>query len=145
MFPESSGVYIAKRDNKAVVVRIKGVYPSLTLDKAAIDLGSFLSRGKVLEAPKELLDNIEIFHTEWDFYPLKFIDFGVFSNTEFAPDSSRLYMDQEEILMITGKYYRMCQQGVSPTKIIRALACEFKTTKEQIIKFVNALDEYASY
>lgn len=143
MFPESSGVYIAQKESDLFIVKIRGVYPTLQLDKKAIDLGVYLRSGKTKEVPQELLDCMEIFHTEWDFHPLNFIDFSVFSNIEFCPDSSQLYLSEEDILSIRGKYYRMCQQGVSPIKVIRALSYEFKCSKEQIIKLINNFDEQA--
>lgn len=140
MFPESSGVYIAKRESEILIVRIKGMFPTLTLDKKALDLGSFLRTGKVEEVSKDTLDNIELFNEYWTFHPLKHIGFDVFSKIEFIPDSSRLYVSEEDMIALRGKYYRMCQQGVSPTKIIRALTYEFKTTPDQIIELVNKFD-----
>lgn len=145
MFPESSGVYIAQRNENLFVVKIRGVYPTLQLDKKAIDLGEFLHNGKTKEVPQEVLDNMELFHMEWDFRPLNFINFSVFSKIEFCPDSSNLYMSEEDILSIRGKYYRMCQQGVSPMKVIRALTYEFKSSKEQIIKLINGFDAQANH
>jgi hypothetical protein len=41
---------------------------------------------------------------------------------------------------IRGKYYRLCQQGVSPIKIVRALGYEFKVSREQIINLINEFD-----
>lgn len=144
MFPESSGVYIAQKTTDTFIVKVKGMYPALQLDRHAVDLGEFLRSGKTKEVSSEVLDNMEIFHDEWNFFPLKFINFGVFSKTtEFLPDSSKLYLSDDDLMAISGKYYRMCQQGVSPMKIIRALAYEFKTTKEQIINLVNNLDAQA--
>lgn len=143
MFPESSGVYIAQRESSLFIIKIKGVYPSLQLDKKAIDLGEYLANGKMKEVSQEVLDNIEIFHTEWDFHPLSFVNFTVFSNIEFRPDGTNLYLSEEDILSIRGKYYRMCQQGVSPMKIMRALAYEFKCSKEQIINLINKFDAQA--
>ena len=103
MFPESSGVYIAQRESSLFIVKIKGVYPSLQLDKKAIDLGEYLANGKMKEVSQEVLDNIEIFHTEWDFHPLSFVNFTVFSNIEFRPDGTNLYLSEEDILSIRGK------------------------------------------
>lgn len=145
MFPESSGVYIAQRDSSLFIVKIRGVYPTLQLDKNAIDLGEYLCNGKKKEVPKEVLDNMEIFHTEWTFYSLKFIDFTVFSKIDFNPDGTDLYLSEEDIVLIRGKYYRMCQQGVSPMKICRALSYEFKCSLEQIINLVNDFDAQQCY
>ena len=140
MFPEHSGVYIAQRDDDIIIVKVKGVYPSLQLDKKAMFLSEFLRNGKIVEVPKETFDNIELFHTEWNFIPLRFINFGVFSKTEFAPDGTNLYLTEEDILAIRGKYYRLCQAGVSPVKVVRALSYEFKVSTEQILPLINEFD-----
>lgn len=144
MFPESSGVYIAQRDQQLFIVKVKGVYPTMQLDKKAVNLGEYLSNGKTKEVPKDVLDNIELFHTDWEFYPLRFINFGVFSKTEFNPNGTNLYLTEEDIISIRGKYYRLCQQGVSPMKVIRALGYEFKTSKDQIINLINDFDAQAN-
>ena len=140
MFPESSGVYIAQREGDLFIVKVKGVYPTLQLDKKAIDLGEFLSHGKMKEVSKNVLDNMELFHTEWEFLPLRFINFGVFSKTDFCPNGTDLYLSEDDIVSIRGKYYRCCQQGVSPMKIIRALVYEFKVSEDQVIKLINDFD-----
>lgn len=145
MFPEASGVYIAQRNADLFIIKIKGVYPTMQLDKKAVDLGEFLRNGKTKEVPQEVLDNIELCHTDWDFHPLRFINFGVFSKTEFQPDGTTLYMSEEDIVSLRGKYYRLCQQGVSPMKVIRALGYEFKVSKDQIIKLINNFDAQAAH
>lgn len=143
MFPESSGIYIAQRDDELVILKIKGIYPSLQIDKNAFDLGLFLKTGKKSEVSEGILSNIEIFHNEWEFHPLNFVNYSVFSNTTFCPNSENLFLSEEDILSIRGKYYRMCQQGVSVFKVIKALAAEFKTNKGQIVKLINKFDEQA--
>lgn len=145
MFPEASGVYIAQREQNLFIVKVKGVYPTLQLGKKAIDLGAYLSGGKTKEVPQEVLDNMELFHSDWTFHPLSFIDFSVFSKIDFNPDGTKLYLSEEDILSIRGKYYRMCQQGVSPTKIIRAICFEFKCSSEQIVNLINDFDAQSLY
>lgn len=140
MFPEHSGIYVAQRADDIVIVKVKGVYPSLQLDKNAIHLSKYFKSGKIVEVPKELFENMEIFHSEWNFTSLDFLNFGVFSKTEFAPDGAKLYLSEEDMLSIGGKYYRLCQQGVSPIKVIRALSYEFKVSTEQIIHLINGFD-----
>ena len=140
MFPESSGVYIAQRNFDLFIVKVKGVYPTMQLDKKAIDLGRYLQDGKFKEVPQDVLDNIELFHTDWEFHPLRFINFGVFSKTDFNPDGTKLSMTEEEMIALQYKYYRLCQQGVSPMKVIRALGYEFKVSKDQVIDLVNGFD-----
>ena len=143
MFPESSGVYIAQRDSNLFIVKVKGVYPTMQLDKKAVDLGEYLHNGKTKEVPQEVLDNIELFHTNWEFHPLRFINFGVFSKVEFNPNGTNLYLSEEDTIAIRGKYYRLCQQGVSAMKVIRALGYEFKVSKDQIINLINSFDAQA--
>ena len=143
MFPENSGVYIAQRDQEAFIVKVKGVYPTLQLDKKAIDLGTFLINGKMKEVPQSILDNMELFHTDWSFHPLE-LNFGVFSKTEFNPNGHDLYLSEEDVSILRGKYYRMCQQGVSPLKVVRALGYEFKVSMDQIIKLINGFDAQAT-
>lgn len=144
MFPESSGAYIAQRKSDLFIVKVKGVYPTLQLDKKAVDLGTYLSNGKTKEVPQDVLDNIELFHTEWEFHPLRFINFGVFSKTDFNPDGTKLYLSEEDTIALRGKYYRLCQQGVSPMKAIRAIGYEFKVSKEQILELINNFDGQAN-
>lgn len=144
MFPENSGVYIAQRESDLFIVKVKGVYPTLQLDKKAVDLGSFLGSGKNVEVPQDVLDNIELCHMDWVFHPLSFINFGVFSKTEFSPNGSDLYLSEDDVRSLQGKYYRLCQQGVSPMKVIRALGYEFKVSKDQIIKLINEFDAQAT-
>ena len=140
MFPENSGVYIAQRDDDIIIVKVKGVYPSLRLGKNALDLGEYLKTSKIKEVSKELLENIELMHNKWSFIPLNFINFGVFSKTEFIHDGTKLYMSEEDVIAIRSMYYRLCQQGVSPLKIIRALTYEFKASKEQITNLINGFN-----
>lgn len=145
MFPEHSGVYIAQKDNDIIVVKVKGVYPSLQLDKKAINLGEYLRTGKIVEVTQSQFDNLELFHAQWNFIPLDFINFGVFSKnkTDFAVSGSDLYLEEEEVIALRGKYFRLCQQGVSPLKVIRAISYEYKVSTEQIIKLINGFDEQA--
>lgn len=143
MFPENSGVFIAQKDSDIFAVKVKGVYPTLQLDKKAINLGVFLSNGRLQEVPQEVLDNIEIFHMEWEFHPLRFINFGVFSKTDFNPDGTKLYLTDEDMTALRSKYYRLCQQGVSPIKVIRALGYEFKVSSDQIRELINKFDGQA--
>jgi hypothetical protein len=145
MFPEHSGVYIAQKDNDIIVVKVKGVYPSLQLDKKAINLGEYLRTGKIVEVTQSQFDNLELFHAQWNFIPLDFINFGVFSKnkTDFAPNGADLYLEEEEVIALRGKYFRLCQQGVSPLKVIRAISYEYKVSTEQIIKLINGFDEQA--
>lgn len=145
MFPEASGVYIAQRDADLFIVKVKGVYPTLQLDKKAVDLGEYLRHGKTKEVPQEVLDNLELFHYEWEFNPLRFINFGVFSNLEFNPDGTKLYLSEDDMVSLRGKYYRLCQQGVSPMKVIRALGYEFKVSTDQILELINNFDAQASH
>lgn len=141
MFPECSGVYIAQRENDLFIVKVKGVYPTLQLDKKAVNLGVFLRNGKTEEVPQDVMDNMELFHTNWEFHPLKFLNFSVFSKTEFNPDGTNLYLAEEDVLSLRSLYYRLCQQGVSPMKAIRAVGYELKVSKDQVLKLINSFDD----
>ena len=143
MFPSSSGAYLATRGSDIFMVRIKGVYPTLQLDKNVLDVGEFLRTGKMKEVPKEALDNITLFHNEWEFTPIRV--FNVFSKTEFNPNGTGLYMSEDDAVNIRGKYFRLCQQGVSPMKVIRALEYEFKVPNSQVIDLINGFDAQAPY
>ena len=143
MFPEASGAYIAHRDAKSYIVKIKGVYPTFDLDNRIFDLGEFLNKGKLSEAPKGTAENILLAHEKWSFEPLKFLNFEVFSNTEFRNDNGDLYLSDDDYYRIRGKYYRLVEQGVSAVKIIRALSYEFKVPTERIIELVNCYDREA--
>ena len=145
MFPETSGLYIVQRDQDVLIVKVRGVYPTLQLDKKAVNLGEYLRTGKTKEVEQSVLDNIEIFHTEWRFYPLRFINFGVFSKTEFNPNGTKLYLSEEDMIALRGKYYRLCQQGVSVVKVVRALGYEFKVSTEQIMDMINDFDNQSGY
>ena len=140
MFPKHSGMYIAQRNDDVVIVKVKGVYPSLQLDKKAFFLSEFVKNGKLSEVPQELFDNIELYHQEWDFKLLDFINFGVFSKTEFAPSGTNLFLSEEDTYSLRNLYYRLCQQGVSPTKVIRAVSYEYKISREQVMSLINGFD-----
>lgn len=145
MFPESSGLYIAQRDQDLYVVKVKGVYPTLQLDKKIMDLGEFLRRGKIQEAPREAGDNIELFHESWRFYPLAFL-YGIFSNKlEFAIGQKDLYLSDEDYFALRGRYYRLIQQGVPSTKAVRAISYEFKLPTERVCKLINGFEKEAPY
>lgn len=141
MFPECSGVYIAQREDSLFIVKVKGVYPTLQLDKKAVNLGVFLRNGKTEEVSQDILDNMELFHTRWEFHPLRFLNFSVFSKTEFQPNGTALYLSEEDILSLRSLYYRLCQQGVPPMKAVRAVGYELKVSKDQVLKLINSFDE----
>lgn len=140
MFPKHSGIYIAQKDGDVVIVKVKGVYPSLQLDKKALYLSEFVRKGKTTEVPPEMFDNMELYHQRWDFRLLDFANFGVFSKTEFVPSGTNLFLSEEDMYSLRNMYYRLCEQGVAPTKVIRAVSYEYKIPKEQVISLVNGFD-----
>lgn len=143
MFPEHSGVFIAKRGSYLLIVTVKGVYPTLKLGERAIDLGEYLRKGKFVEVPKNMLDAMEMFHMSWEFVPLN-IGIPVFSNTEFEPTGTNLYLSDEDMMYVQGLYYRLCQQGVSPLKAIRAISYEYKLSTDQTRDLINKFDAQAT-
>lgn len=141
-FPLSSGMYICQRDSDFVIVTIKGILPMLTID-GGVDLGSYFKERKLKEASKEILANIQLFPEKWKFYDTKdFVNNSVFSKNEFHP-SGELTLNPDTLSDIRDKYYSMCQQGVSSTKIILSLAYEFKVSADMITNLVNRFDEEA--
>lgn len=143
MFPERSGVFIAKRNSNLLIVTVKGVYPTLKLGDRAIDLGEYLKSGKLVEVAKNMLDAIELFHMSWEFLPLN-ASIPVFSNTDFDPTGTNLYLSDEDVMYIQGLYYRLCQQGVSPLKAVRAISYEYKLTTDQALQMINKFDAQAT-
>ena len=143
MFPDHSGVFIAKRNGNLLIVTVKGVYPTLKLGDRAIDLGEYLKNGKLVEVNKHTLEAVELFHMSWEFLPLN-VNISVFSNTEFDPTGTNLYLSDEDIMYVQGLYYRLCQQGVSPLKAVRAISYEYKISKEQVLNLINKFDAQAT-
>lgn len=142
LFPVSAGMYLAQRDSDLIIITIKGLYPTLKLEKG-FNLGLYIRKGKMQEASKETLDNIEIFPEMWKFIPMDFIGYSVFSDNEFHK-ACKLTLAPDVENDIRNKYYLLCQQGVPATKIMRALVAEFKCSMDEIINLVNSFDKYAN-
>jgi len=142
MFPEQSGAYIASRNEDLYLVKVKGVYPTLQLGKSVFDLGAFLRSNRIQQASTDTLDNMELMHQNWRFVPLIGKN-SVFSdnNLGFIPNAEDLYLSNEDYFSIRGLYYRLIQQGVPSTKIVRALSYEFKIPTEKIIQLINKFDK----
>ena len=141
MFPEHSGVFIAQRDSELLIVTVKGVYPTLQLERA-VDLGEYLKSGKLIPVDKNTLDNIVLFHSKWSFEVLP-VDIPVFSKTDFSPSGTNLYLSDEDAIHIQGLYYRLCAQGVSPLKSARAISYEYKLSMDQVLNLINKFDAQA--
>lgn len=140
-FPEKAGAYLCSRDNDLVLLRIKGIYPTLELDKSALNVGVFLRHNKVKEVPKEILDNIQLFPENWDFQMLN-VNYSVFSKIEFKPDGD-IFVSYEDACSMRDKYYRMCQQGISSLRAMRAISFEFKTSMDRTREIINQWDREA--
>lgn len=140
-FPEKAGAYLCSRDNDLVLLRIKGIYPTLELDKSALNVGAFLRHNKVKEVPKEILDNIQLFPENWDFQILN-VNYSVFSKIEFKPDGD-IFVSYEDACSMRDKYYRMCQQGISSLRAMRAISFEFKTSMDRTREIINQWDREA--
>jgi len=138
-FPMNSGIYIAQKQEQIILFEVRGVYPTLKVGKG-IALDKFFSGGKLEEASKESLANIELFPETWRFNKLEYINTGVFSKISFST-SGVLFTSEDDEYAIRNKYYRMCQMGISSNKIISALVSEFKVSVDQVLSIVNRWDE----
>ena len=139
LFPTDAGVYLAQRDTDLVLLRIRGLYPTLQLDKG-MDLARCIRSNKNAEATKEMMSNIKLFPEKWTFKKLN-CNYSVFSKpNEFQPDGE-LTLQPDELISIKSKYLRMCQQGVPSSQVIQALVYEFKVNTETVIKLINHLDK----
>ena len=141
LFPTSAGAYLCQRDSDLIIIKIKGVCPMLRLD-GGFDLGTYLKSGKLKEASKEILNNIEIFPEKWIFSNLRGIKFTVFSKNEFHA-TGKLDLPADIYADVRDKYFLLCQQGVSANTIMRALVQEFKVPMSCIIDIVNEFDKGA--
>lgn len=142
-FPTSSGIYIAQRTDHLIMFEVKGVYPTLQLGKG-VALDKFFGGGKLVEAPKEIMDNIELFPEMWNFNKLKYIKTGVFSKIAFNPNGETFITEDDEYEM-RSKYYRLCMMGVSGIKAARAISVEFKVPSDQMLSIINRWDEESNY
>lgn len=142
LFPMSAGMYLCQRNNDLILIVVKGTCPTLKLD-GGVDLGLYLRKRKLQIASKEILDNIEIFPEQWTFINLRGLNYSVFSNIEFH-STGKLSLSRDTEDDIRRKYYLLIQQGVSVTKIMRALAQEFKVSMGTIVDLVNGFDKYAT-
>lgn len=140
-FPEKAGAYLCSRDNDLILVKIKGIYPTLELDKNTLDVGLFLRQNKVTEAPKEIVDDIQLFPENWDFQ-IVHVNYSVFSKIEFKPNGD-VYVSYEDACSMRDKYYRMCQQGISSIRAMRAISFEFKTSMDRTREIINMWDKEA--
>ena len=142
-FPTSSGIYIAQKEEHIVMFEVKGVYPTLQLGKS-IALDKFFCGGKLVEASKEIMANIELFPETWRFDKMKYINTGVFSKINFNANGIAFLSEEDEYAM-RDKYYRLCMLGVSALKAAKAIAVEFKVSIDQMLCIVNRWDEESKY
>ena len=140
-FPITPGLYIAQRDQDVVLIRITGQYPRLVLGKG-IDISTFIRTGGIKEVDKETLSNIAACSAEWEFRVLPYIEMSVFPKTMFRPDGI-IDIDPDTTNAIRTAYYRLSQQGVPCSEIMRALAYEHNITMDQMRQLANKFDKDA--
>lgn len=140
-FPEQHGVYIAERNGQMVLIKVKGVYPTLELDSHGLDMAAFIATGKAQLVDKSVLDAIQLFPNSWQFHSMPFLK--KFSpKVSFQPNGI-VDLDLDTLTAARGRYYRLCQMGISPIKIARALSAEFSVPIEQMLEIVNNFDKEA--
>lgn len=140
-FPLSAGTYMCQRDTDLIIIVVKGLFPTLQLD-GGFNLGYFLKKRKLREASKEILANIELFPEMWTFTPMRGMNYSVFAKNEFHT-TGKLELPMDRETDIKEQYYLLTQQGVSSTKIIRALVQEFKVSVDTICDLINGFDRQA--
>lgn len=140
-FPEQHGTYIAERNGQMVLIKVKGVYPTLELDSRGLDMATFIATGKAQLVDKSIMDAIQLFPTSWKFHSMPFLK--KFSpKVSFQPNGI-VDLDLDTLTAARGRYYRLCQMGISPIKIARALSAEFSVPIEQMLEIVNNFDKEA--
>lgn len=139
LFPTSAGMYFAQREQDLILIKIKGLYPTLKLD-SGIDIGSCLRGERVKEADKGIMSSIELYPEKWNFKSFNFIKPNVFSKNKYsATGLVSIAPDVRE--QIKNEYYLFMQQGVSVTKVLRALTHEYKISMEATMQLINMLDK----
>lgn len=141
-FPEEAGLYIVQRGSDIVLIKIVGMFPLLEIARG-FTIDSLLTGQQLKEASKEMLANIEINPTEWKWQSLN-VNMSVFPKITFDSDSTNVALSTEEYLTMRSKYYRMCQQGVSQSKITRALMYEYKLKMSAVIELKREFDADAA-
>lgn len=140
-FPDTPGIYVAQRDNQVVLIKITGHYPNLVLGKS-IDITGWIVGCGIKEAPKELLSHMVNCSKDWNFQLIPSIDISVFPKTAFRPDGL-VELDPETLSLIRTKYFRLSQQGIPYSDIMRTLVCEYDITMDQTRQLVNKFDKDA--
>ena len=142
-FPDTPGIYIAQRGASVTLIKITGHYPNLVLGKS-IDITGWITGGGIKEVPKEELSHMVNCSLQWEFRLLPSIDTSVFPKTAFKPDGM-VDLDPDTICSIRTRYFRMSQQGISYTDIMRTLSFDYEITMEQVRRLVNKFDKENAY
>jgi hypothetical protein len=140
-FPLSAGLYLAQHGTEVVLIKITGRYPTLQLGKS-VDISALISGGDVKPASKEQLSHMIAFPSNWKFQPLPSIDISVFPKTCFRPDGF-VDIQYDELVNMQATYYRLIQQGIPYSDIMRALVYEYNLPMDQVRKLVNDFDKRA--
>ncbi len=141
LFPNSAGVYIYQRNEDVIMVRVKGVYPTLELGEDAIDFTKFFQTGKIVNASKEVVANFHLEPEKWKkCNTLEDIDTSVFPTTTVRPTPTRRDLTEDEFYIIKYKYVRSCQMGLKWTEVAKALMYELKIPEEQVLEVFRKID-----
>lgn len=138
LFPEQAGLYVVQRGTDIVLLKVTGIYPMLQISRG-FTIDTLLTGQQLKEASKEILANVEINPTKWKWQELK-VNTSVFPKITFDSDLTHVALSTEEYLSIRSRYYRLCQQGVSQSKITRALMYEYKLTMGAAIDLKREFD-----
>lgn len=138
-FPKSPGLYIVQREKDVCLIKITGLFPTLSVGKG-IYLSSLIEGNSIKEISKEIMNNILLFPEKWNFSIIKNIDISTFPSSSFKPDGI-LELSSDEIINMKHMYYRLCSMGIPFTKILNAFVYEYKTTIEQLLLLFNKFDK----
>lgn len=138
LFPEQAGLYIVQRDTDIVLLKVTGVYPMLQISRG-FSIDTLVTGQQLKEASKEILANVELNPEKWKWQELK-VNTSVFPKIAFDSDGASVAFSTAEYLSIRSRYYRLCQQGVSQSKITRSLMYEYKLKMSTAIELKQQFD-----
>lgn len=138
-FPTSSGLYIAQRGKDVCLIKVTGLFPTLSIGKSIL-LSSLIDGNSIKEAPKEMLNNILLFPEKWSFSVINNINVSAFPSSSFRADGI-LDLSSDELIGMKHIYHRLCSMGIPFTKIMNAFIYEYKITNQQALSLFNKFDK----
>lgn len=138
-FPTSSGLYIAQRGKDVCLIKVTGLFPTLSIGKSIL-LSSLIDGNSIKEAPKEILNNILLFPEKWSFSVIDNINVSAFPSSSFRADGI-LDLSSDELISMKHMYHRLYSMGIPFTKIMNAFIYEYKITNQQALALFNKFDK----